>query len=296
VAEGVVLPVPRRRQLFEVHEAALTILGTGTALALMVANPRSNRVFLEVIVASSLYASVIFACASKSRTDRFNLRFRLLASYAFVVWFYCAVARITPALGTALRDRTLLAIDESMFGRTPAVFCERVATARLTDLLSLCYLTYHLYLPVAVVRALVTSNSAARRLSAYLFTGFAVGFAGYLLVPAVGPAAAYPELFRGPLPGGIPARLMGDVVAAGSSVYDIFPSLHVLITCILLDHDWRNARRLFWIMTIPALGMLVSTVYLRYHYGVDILMAFVLFLALRRTFLKGWKREVRSSE
>ena len=126
--------------------------------------------------------------------------------------------------------------------------------------------------------------------------GFAVGFAGYLLVPALGPARAYPELFRGPLPGGNVARMISELVAAGSSGYDVFPSLHVFITCILLDHDWRKVRSRFWMLVIPSLGLLMSTVYLRYHYGVDVLAGFLLFIALRQTFLKVGKQEAKMPE
>jgi membrane-associated phospholipid phosphatase len=39
-------------------------------------------------------------------------------------------------------------------------------------------------------------------------------------------------------------------------------------------------------MALPSLGLLLSTIYLRYHYGVDLLAAFLLFLALRQTLLK----------
>jgi hypothetical protein len=229
---------------------------------------------------------VIVACPA----DRFRIRF--LASYSFVTWFYFAVSRITPALGRPLCDGTLLAFDQAIFGQTPAIFCERGATLRLTDLMSLCYMTYLGYLSVSVAHAALVANTASKRLSTYLFTGFAVGLAGYLLVPAVGPAAAYPQLFAGPLPGGSLTRVITGVIGAGSSIYDTFPSLHVLITSILLDHDWREVRRRFWVMVIPSAGLVFSTIYLRYHYGVDILVAFVLFLGLRKTFLKAGGPEV----
>ncbi|MDB6111921.1 MAG: hypothetical protein JWR69_3671 [Pedosphaera sp.] len=255
---------------------------------------RSTPVLLEVMAGSSLYVSVILAF--RDRTNRLSQSIRLLAAFAFVAWFYCAAARITPALGTKLRDGALLAIDEAMFGQTPAIFCERAATAWLTDLMSLCYLTYHLYLFVAVTHAALVPNVASQRLSAYLFTGFAIGFAGYLLVPAIGPAFAYPELFQRPLPGGAISRGIAEIVVAGSSRYDTFPSLHVLVTCILLDHDWRHVRRRFWLMAIPSLGLMVSTIYLRHHYAVDVLAALLLFLALRRTFLKAGRRAVGSPE
>jgi hypothetical protein len=289
VANGVGVPIRLRRSI-ETHELALSALGVGTIFSLVLATGRLNAVLVEVFAASSLYTLVILGC--RSRTDNLGQRIRILASYLFVVWFYCAVARITPALGTMLRDPRLLAIDEAMFGHTPAIFCQRAMTPRLTDLMSLCYMTYHLYLPIAVAHAIVRPNSASRRLALYLFTGFALGFAGYLLVPAIGPARAFPELFYVPLTGGTPTRLIAQVVSAGSSGYDVFPSLHLLITCILLDHDWREVRRRFWIMLLPAVGLVASTIYLRYHYAVDLIAAFLLFLLLRQTFLKAAPREI----
>lgn len=291
MGDGFGIPIPRGPR-FETHELALIALGSATTLALLASGQTFSPVILEVIGSTILYASVIYAC----RDGTSGFRIRLFASYGFVVWFYCAIARITPALGTKLRDAELLAIDRAIFGQTPAIFCEGATTAWLTNLLSLCYLTYHLYLAVAVVHAALVPNLASQRLRVYLFTGFAIGFIGYLLVPAVGPTSAYPELFRGPLSGGALARLNAEVVAAASSGYDVFPSLHVLITCILLDHDWRDVRRRFWIMVLPSLGLLISTVYLRYHYGADILAGFLLFLALRQTVLKVGKREARMPE
>lgn len=267
---------------FEVHETALLSLGLCTALALLTASGFFSAVLFEVLGATILYASLLFVF--RERKSKVQQRVLFLASYAFVVWFYCAVARITPALGTKLRDGSLLAIDEAIFGQTPAVFCERVATAWLTDLMSLCYLTYHFYLVLAVAQAAWIAGVSTQRLSASLFMGFAIGFAGYLLVPAVGPIHAHPELFRASLPGGTLSRVIAQLVTKGSSGFDVFPSLHVLITCILLHHDWRHLRRRFWIMAVPSLGLWVSTLYLRYHYGIDLLAAFLVFLTLRQTF------------
>jgi len=287
VADAIAVPGAGRRD-FEIHQVALIALGIVTTLALIFLAPAWSLVILEVAGATVLYASTVRL--TRSTTNR--LRIQLLASYAFAVWFYCAVARITPALGMELRDGTLLAIDQTLFGQTPAVFSQSAAAPWLTDLLSLCYLAYLLYLPSVVIHAALLANAASRRLGIYLFTGFAMGFAGYLLVPAVGPAFAFPELFRGPIPEGAVSRVVTKLIAAGSSGYDVFPSLHALITCILLDHDWRHARRRFWIMIGPALGMLLSTIYLRYHYGVDVIAGLLMFVALRQTFLKVEARTI----
>lgn len=166
MAEATSFPI-RRRHPLEVHEVALLVLGVGTTLSLLLAGSMSKSVLIEVIAASVLYSFVV---AWPATTKRF--RVRLLASYAFVVWFYTAVARITPALGTTLRDGPLLAIDEGMFGQTPAVLCELMAAPWLTDLMCICYLTYHLYLCLAVAHAALVATAAHKELIAYLFTGY----------------------------------------------------------------------------------------------------------------------------
>jgi hypothetical protein len=280
-----------RIESFAAHEIALMALGLVTALALILLSRASNVVLLEVGGATILYATVIFAC--HSRPDRFGPKIRFLISYAFVLWYYCAIARITPALGTKLRDRNLLAIDEAICGQTPAVLSQQVAASWVTNLLSLCYLSYHLYLILVVIWATRVSNLDTDRLGAHLFLGFAVGFVGYLVIPALGPGLAYPELFSKPLVGGPMSRLIASVVDKGSSRYDVFPSLHIMITCIMLDHDWRQVRQRFWVMVGPSMGLLVSTVYLRYHYGVDVLAGFLLFLAVRHYCLRAWNKKVR---
>ncbi len=262
---------------------ALAALGLCTAFALLIACRRLCPILLEVTLACGIYVSVIFASGGKS--DQLNQRIHVLASYVFVTWFYCAVVRIIPALRAPLSDQALLKVDKFIFGQTPAVYCEPFTTGRLTDLLSLCYLTYFFYLFAAVIHAALYPNAASARLSEYLFTSFAVGFAGYLLVPAIGPVYAFPQLFDVPLGGNVLTRFIGTITKEGSSRFDVFPSLHVLITCILLDHDWREFRRRFWLMLLPSIGLLISTIYLRYHYGIDVLAALILFLALRRTFL-----------
>jgi len=243
---------------------------------------------LEVLGVLSCYVITLGVGSTRSGL----VRMRVIVSYLYVVWFYCAVARITPALGSPMRDRLLLSFDEGLFRKTPAIYCERIAAAWITDLLSICYLTYHLYLAMAALEAVRNVKGASRRLSPYVSAGFVIGLAGYLLVPAIGPAYAFPNLFQAPLPQGTIGTLIDRLVTSGSSRYDVFPSLHVLITCILLDHDWRFMRWRFLVMIGPAFGLTLSTIYLRYHYGVDILAALAIFLALRQTFLKVWAREI----
>jgi membrane-associated phospholipid phosphatase len=47
----------------------------------------------------------------------------------------------------------------------------------------------------------------------------------------------------------------------------------------LLVFDWWYRRKHFWWALGPTVGLWVATVYLRYHYGVDVLAGIVLALA-----------------
>ena len=65
--------------------------------------------------------------------------------------------------------------------------------------------------------------------------------------------------------------------------YDAFPSLHVLMTLVLLGVDWHHWRWRFWIMLPFTLLMVAATLALRLHYAVDLVAGSVLgFLVILR--------------
>jgi membrane-associated phospholipid phosphatase len=57
---------------------------------------------------------------------------------------------------------------------------------------------------------------------------------------------------------------------------DVFPSMHVAISFVVWLYAYRNSRRLFWIISPLILSLWVSTVYLRYHYLIDVLAGLAL--------------------
>ena len=214
-------------------------------------------------------------------------RVRLGINYLCALWLYGATSRVTNALGSPLWDHTLLGVDQRWFGETPSVGLQAYSAPWLTDVMSACYTFYHVYLHGMLILVMLTkSSSAARYFGDCLYSSFAAGFVGYLLVPALGPGTAFPSLYHQPLVGGTMSSLNAWIVGTGAALYGTFPSLHVLVTTILLDHDWRLCRRRFWWVMGPAVGLLASTFYLRYHYAVDLLAGFGAFAVLRATILR----------
>jgi hypothetical protein len=261
------------------HESALLLLGVGTFFALAArAGPARPIVWETAVATAALATALVLLRRGDSPIIR---KARLVAAYGYILWFYLSVRWIVPALQIALRDDTLRIADETLFGCLPALALQRIAAPWLTDILSVCYAGYLVYLYGALAHAFWRPTGETEQLCVPLYTAFAVGLTGYLLVPAIGPERAFAELFPTPLRGGVLTDLNAEWVAWGSSRYDVFPSLHVLIPLILLDHDRRFAPRRFRFMLLPTAGMMLATIYLRYHYAVDVAAGFVLFLLLR---------------
>jgi len=117
-----------------------------------------------------------------------------------------------------------------------------------------------------------------------ILTAVAIGFVGYILVPAYGPYLALADHFTVPLCGGWIAQFNAEVVRVGSMRVDTFPSMHCALPAFILGFDFLHHRTRFWVGLIPCLLLWFSTVCLRYHYLVDVvagfgLAAFALFLA-----------------
>ena len=106
-----------------------------------------------------------------------------------------------------------------------------------------------------------------------------------MLVPATGPAIAFPSLFHHALSGSTYENITG-LIDTARAPRDVFPSLHVGISFVVWLYAWRNSRRLFWILAPLILSLWVSTIYLRYHYLVDCLAGFI--LALLSYWLANW--------
>ena len=60
---------------------------------------------------------------------------------------------------------------------------------------------------------------------------------------------------------------------------DAFPSGHTMITTAVLIVAWRRFRKLFWFLLPVAILLILSTMYCRYHYLVDVLAGIVLAFA-----------------
>jgi membrane-associated phospholipid phosphatase len=169
-------------------------------------------------------------------------------------------------------DPQLIRIDFLLFGVHPTVWMEGWIVSWLTGVLSVAYLSYF-FLPARLVHTLYLKDSGRDfDLAVFvLLLGWYLSFIGYLLFPAIGPRYTLAHLQSVPLNG----NFIGDFVShlielVEGNKRDCMPSGHTAIALLVLFLSYRYARLLFYLFC-PIVGALIlSTVYLRYHYLIDL--------------------------
>ncbi|WP_058911309.1 phosphatase PAP2 family protein [Entomohabitans teleogrylli] len=200
-------------------------------------------------------------------------------------------------------DSQLLAIDRWLFGGQSAT--EHLLGWQqvwLSELMSLCYLSFYFIILVPVIFCAFRRYTPAAKGFLYgLMLMYLIGFTGYLLVPAAGPYIAFPEVFSYPAPGGAMTALLTGLVAQGGTGMDVFPSLHCGISLYVLGYLLIRRHTLLLLILSPLVaGLILATLYLRYHYGIDLiagtLSAAGVILWLRRSGFARPKDKIRMTQ
>ena len=202
-------------------------------------------------------------------------------------WTFCRYWYVVPVVLAAFRelhylvpqvhpfedyrfDRILAAIDRRWLGDVDGFFLSGWPHADVA-LLPLWYWFY--FVSMVIPGAALYAAGEWKKLKEYLavlMTGLLGSYFGYLIVPAVGPHHFYPS--RPPQLDGwiVGAPLHRALMAAEWNMPDAFPSGHALLSMIVIAMAGRLHRPSFRIVILPALGCILATMALRYHYVVDV--------------------------
>ncbi len=190
---------------------------------------------------------------------------------------YEALHDLTPVLRPHVEDHLLVASDHALFHVDVGVWLDaHIGSSVMTHILTYCYLSYAGASPAYAGYQYLRGRFRQFHDFALAITVTAfIGFSGYLLLPAVGPYVYQHALYPHPLPGWGHGGILDIISKLKGSARDAFPSLHTAMTTVVLGMMWRDARKLFWGYLPIALGLYLSTMYLRVHYATDVLAGFV---------------------
>jgi membrane-associated phospholipid phosphatase len=274
------------------HPTDLLVIGFSVLLIAfaLVFSPRIPMWPAVVATSAAIIAGLTGLAVADSRCGRRTVRF--LHSWAFAPVAYVIYAEIHWVVGPVYRgwlaDEALIAIDRAMFGANPIDWFGAIARPWLTEIAQVAYtMFYPLVVAVGAELYVRRSEEDFQRFSFACACVFLGTFVGYLLVPAVGPRFTlydYSSIERD-LPGLVlttPLRVFVDTggfvpvgvsrsVALSLAHRDVFPSGHTMMTLVSIWWSWRTRLRVRWGVTVVGAVLVFATMYLRYHYVVDVM-------------------------
>ncbi len=179
-------------------------------------------------------------------------------------------------------DAALARVDFNIWSVHPTVWLERIQSRPLTEILEILY---SLFVPAVLFVAFVLwrrREYAAFRFYAFLIAlGFLVSYIGYYIVPARGPRFLLASLQSKPLEGlWLYNGLRIGLDRLESAHFDCFPSGHTELTILACWGSRLISPKLFRAYFAYTLSIIFATVYLRYHYTVDVLAGIAVAVAL----------------
>jgi len=183
-------------------------------------------------------------------------------------------------------DQLLIEMDRFLFGGDPTVFLFQFSHPVLTELLQIAYGTFF-FLPI-ILGAEFHLKKEYTKFQFIVFSvvlGFFLSYLGYFILPAVGPRFTLHDfdMTNTELPGLLLTNFLREVVNAGESIpsgipnpidfvqRDVFPSGHTQMTLIVMYLAVKLKSKNKWFFLIDGTLLLFATVYLRYHYVVDLI-------------------------
>jgi membrane-associated phospholipid phosphatase len=184
-------------------------------------------------------------------------------------------------------DHLLIAADRAMFGVDPTVWLAQFATPVVTEYLQICYFVFYL-LPVAHALELWFKGDVQRvvefsRMMAFVFF---ISYLLYFLLPAIGPRFTLHDFSatNDELPGLWLTDTLRNVINVGGGVVagsanpasvvnrDCMPSGHTMLTIVNIVLAFRFRSRFRYVFLGIGSSLVFATIYLRYHYVVDVLV------------------------
>ncbi len=208
--------------------------------------------------------------------------------YRLTVWLtvfcsYFQLRHILPAVSERTVDGELLAFDLRVFHVEPALAWDRFVTPVTTEWFAFFYFGYFFLLSAHVLPIMLASKNTFRlaHFALGIFLLFCTGHLIYMIVPGYGPYRALAGEFHHELTGGPFWHAVQATVSAGGAQKDIFPSLHTAAPTYFALFSYRHRKALpykytWMVVGFCALQIICATMFLRWHYLIDIIAGITL--------------------
>jgi membrane-associated phospholipid phosphatase len=260
------------KRLYAVDKVIIAYLCILSVLILF-STERIEKWYLFII--AHTLASLFFVVLAKWLAPRLGQVGRYLRGWNTLLVIpltYKELEYLIPRIHPRDFDWQLAAIDHRLFGVHPTVWLERLLWPPLTEIFQIIYATYYFY-PLIFGIVLWRKGWFAKFhfWVLILMLGLLSSYLGYIAIPAIGPRFILAEQQTLPLKGIFFFDIIRSTLDKAEGITrDCFPSGHTELTLLTLYYSWRFHKPTFKWFLLPCLTLILSTVYLRYHYVVDV--------------------------
>ena len=202
--------------------------------------------------------------------------------FAFCISIYTNMHDMVHLVNPNDVDLYLMAWDKYLLGFQPAIYLEQFITPGLTDFMYSSYSAFLIYILIfSMYLYIKKENAAFRETLVSVILTFYIGYIGYVFFPAVGPKFTMSHMFETSLTGTEITDRLSFLMNYEISEYtrrDCFPSLHNGIIFLILLFAFKQSRTYALLFLPFAISLFISTLYLRYHYFIDMVAGFALAL------------------
>ena len=239
---------------------------------------------------------VIACCVWYDQTGaRIALLFRSFYILPVGYMLYSQIHNYIPLINPNNFDTILATWDYALFGVNPTEWIYRFAHPILTEYFQIWYNFFQLLLIVPAVSLYRQNRMPEFRIySMTILFAFYFSYLCYFAMPAIGPRFEVHDFYAidRELPGLFITEPFRDLINAGNNIQssmedpyefvnrDCMPSGHTMLSVLAILMVWRLRTRWRKLVTIGGISIIISTVYLRYHYVVDLMAGITLALCV----------------
>lgn len=248
----------------------------------------SSVLYQNVLIAIAIAATILLQSLT-------GLRVFMMLRYFYVIpviyLMYDQSQLLVKVIHPVDYDDVLIVADRLIFQTDPTMWFGKFSFPALTEYLQICYFLFYV-LPIMQAVEL-WKRSEMENLELFVRGVSFCFFVSYLLyfaMPAIGPRFTLHDfsLLNQELPGLFITNLLRGIIDAGGGITlgsadpaaivnrDCMPSGHTMMTFANIILAFRFKSRFRWIFVVIGGSLIISTVYLRYHYGIDVLVGAIL--------------------
>jgi membrane-associated phospholipid phosphatase len=258
----------------------LFIANAAIMVGLLALAARHDSFALLVILGHVAAIGLLLILArNTSRTAQFLHHWYLLL---YVPFCYKQTPFLISALKLHAADGTLARWDQAMWKADPVFWLSSMQNPFAVEILQVIYT---MFIPGTLLLGIILwvrrPESEFRYGTFVIALTFLISYLGYLLVPARGPRFMDYASLHAPLQGLWTFHHFQNVLdKLEGAQYDCFPSGHVAVVLVGCWVARRISAPVFYAFATFAACISFSTVYLRYHYVIDVIAGLLLAIAV----------------